>query len=291
MAAAVLLLAADLLPFSRRLAPMVDGRALTSEPSSVRLLRTQAAGARIISVGPDFMNLFPPNLPMAWGLANVHGSDSFCPRWQWDVLTRLDSITQGGRSSCLTSPVADFLAARFVLTGEPLAEELGLVLVGQPDAYLYLRPKGRPRATLVGGVRAAEEQAALETLFDPAFDASSTVVLERAKPAPPAQVGATLLEEGGPNVVRVYCLGQRAGWLVLADTFFAGWRAFVDGRQAGIEQANYAYRAVPVEPGKHTVVMAFAPSSVTVGFFLAGLGVAAMCALLAARVGKTRDDL
>ncbi len=290
VAAAVMLLAIDLLPFSRRLAPMVDGRALTSSPPSLRYLQVQASGLRVISVGPDFMNIFPPNLQMAWGIASPFGSDSFCPRWQGEVLARLGSTTQGAASPSLTSKVADFLAARFVLTALELPSETGLVPIGKPDAYLYARPKARPRATLVSGVQVAPGQAALAALFDPRTDLSATVVLEKGSDSPPASAGAALVEQGSPNLARVYCLGTKPGWLVLADTFYAGWRAFVDGKSAPIERADYAYRAVPVGAGPHKVVMAFYPATVAAGLFLAGLGLAVICALLAARVEPAGND-
>lgn len=50
-----------------------------------------------------------------------------------------------------------------------------------------------------------------------------------------------------------------AGYLVLLDSFYPGWRAYVDGREVEILQANYAFRAVEVQAGKHEVEFRYRP--------------------------------
>ena len=51
------------------------------------------------------------------------------------------------------------------------------------------------------------------------------------------------------------------GFLFLSDTYYPGWKAYVDGEEATIYRANYAFRAVPVPAGEHTVVFRFEPES------------------------------
>jgi hypothetical protein len=79
------------------------------------------------------------------------------------------------------------------------------------------------------------------------------------------------------------------GWLVLSDAWYPGWRAFVDGAEAWILRANYAFRAVAVsEPGPHRVEFVYEPPSFKAGVALtlaaAAFAVAAcvMCATTAA---------
>ena len=55
------------------------------------------------------------------------------------------------------------------------------------------------------------------------------------------------------------------GVLVLADACYPGWRATVDGRDAGILTVDGLFRGVQVGPGKHEVEFRYEPSSVDLG--------------------------
>jgi uncharacterized membrane protein YfhO len=55
---------------------------------------------------------------------------------------------------------------------------------------------------------------------------------------------------------------------VLSDLWCPGWQAYVDGNQAALLQADYAFRAVWVPLGDHLVTFRYLPLS-----FMIGLGV------------------
>ena len=59
-----------------------------------------------------------------------------------------------------------------------------------------------------------------------------------------------------------------SGYPVLLDSYYPGWHAYVDGKEARILAANYAFWAVEVRAGKHRVEFRYRPRS-----FYAGLGV------------------
>jgi uncharacterized membrane protein YfhO len=52
---------------------------------------------------------------------------------------------------------------------------------------------------------------------------------------------------------------------VLADTFYPGWQATLDGQPVEILRANHTFRAVAFPPGEHTVVFRYLPLSFQVG--------------------------
>lgn len=55
------------------------------------------------------------------------------------------------------------------------------------------------------------------------------------------------------------------GFLFLSDTYYPGWRAWVDGQETEILRANYAFRAVKVPEGEHEVVYRYEPESLRRG--------------------------
>jgi hypothetical protein len=54
-------------------------------------------------------------------------------------------------------------------------------------------------------------------------------------------------------------------FLVLSDTYFPGWKAFVDGKEEKILRANYNFRAVPLTAGTHRVEFVYDPLSFKLG--------------------------
>jgi uncharacterized membrane protein YfhO len=60
----------------------------------------------------------------------------------------------------------------------------------------------------------------------------------------------------------------------MADTWYPGWRATVDGVTTPLTLANQTFRAAVVPAGQHMVVLTYAPQSFTAGWIislLAGL--------------------
>jgi hypothetical protein len=56
-----------------------------------------------------------------------------------------------------------------------------------------------------------------------------------------------------------------SGYFVLADFFYPGWQATVDGQMAEILPANYVQRAVHLSSGDHTLIFSYRPDSLVQG--------------------------
>ncbi len=74
------------------------------------------------------------------------------------------------------------------------------------------------------------------------------------------------------NRVAIKATAQADGLLVLADQYFKGWEATVDGVPAPVQRVNHFMRGVPVTAGEHEVVFTFAPRSLQLGAALSLLG-------------------
>ena len=72
---------------------------------------------------------------------------------------------------------------------------------------------------------------------------------------------------------------QRAGLIVLADTFDRGWKLKIDGRSAPVLRANLMMRAVSVPAGSHTLVYTYQPNSLQLGALFSAVGLAILLGL------------
>ena len=136
-----------------------------------------------------------------------------------------------------------------------------------------------PRAYFAPGTeQISSNEEMLERLSAPEFPAHKTLII--ADPgALPAQEGdgrgnAEILSYGR---LRVQCgvVAEADGYLALLDSYYPGWRAYVDGKRAEILRANYAFRAVRVPAGRHRVEFVYRPRS-----FYAGLSVTSVALLI-----------
>jgi uncharacterized membrane protein YfhO len=92
-----------------------------------------------------------------------------------------------------------------------------------------------------------------------------------------------------PERVEIRATLAQPGLLVLADTYYPGWTAEVDGQAAEIVPADLYLRGVALDAGDHTVVLRFRPASVRIGLtvsLVAWMALAVAAAVLALRIGR-----
>jgi hypothetical protein len=128
----------------------------------------------------------------------------------------------------------------------------------RPGVWEVSRPL--PRAYLPERVRVIRgKEGVLEAVR--VTDPRRTVVLERNPEHCPSRSPAAgdevqfVVDE--PDRIRLRVRSAERGPLVLADSYYPGWRATVDGKPVPIVVANYLFRAVCVPAGEHEVVFSF----------------------------------
>jgi hypothetical protein len=152
---------------------------------------------------------------------------------------------------------------------EPGRFELAATLDG---LELYRNLRALPHARLVPAVeQVPDESRMLERLANPGLDPSATVLSLTAPsydPAPDALAegpGEARVTRYQTTRVDVEVDARHAAMLVLADAWFPGWRAEIDGQPARVHDAYYVFRGVMVPSGSHTVVFRYDPWTFRVG--------------------------
>lgn len=67
------------------------------------------------------------------------------------------------------------------------------------------------------------------------------------------------------NTVDILANSKNRQFLFLSDSYYPGWKAYVDGEETEIIRANYLFRAILIEPGKHKVRFDYDPLSFKLG--------------------------
>jgi hypothetical protein len=162
--------------------------------------------------------------------------------------------------------------------------EPGPVLDGfsRPPVRLYRVRSILPRARFVPkATRAMIPGDMARSLSHPDFDPAREVILDPPLAAGGMEVadgavkGRATIRDDRPENLTIEVEASGSGFLVVSDAYAPGWTAEIDGESSPLLRADGLFRAVPVEAGRHTVTMRYAPASVRLGLVMSTLGLMA----------------
>lgn len=159
------------------------------------------------------------------------------------------------------------------------------------EARVYENTSYMPRAFLVSSAIVTKPRPAiLDLLAWGKLNPRSTVVLEEPFNLPLPDEGLQEAPEAPPSRAEVVTYASDrvvvetesggSAFLVLTDSYYPGWRAYVDGREEKIYRADYLFRAVYLPGGRHRVEFLFQPLSMGLGALIT-LGTVAILVLFA----------
>ncbi|HXG51860.1 MAG TPA: YfhO family protein [candidate division Zixibacteria bacterium] len=204
----------------------------------------------------------------------LHGFDYFqeidaLARWPYsEFLAFANPLDASTQTRLLRS-----FNVRYVVAFQPLTAG-GLVLLARfpgDHAWLYEIQEPVPRAYVVGhSVAESRARRVLERLASPGFDPRAEVILNAEAPLGERRAAAASarIVSYGSRSVTVQASLDGAGILVLADSYYPGWKAYVDGKEAEIYRANLFFRAVPLGAGEHVVEFKYEPRSFRLGLIV-----------------------
>ncbi len=241
-----------------------------------------------------------PNVNAVNKLYSPEGYDPLYPKWYGEfiqsstdgrITTEFTDSTRSDASIAVSNGnddigknvtrlrVLDMLGVSYVLDREENAStEIGFPgnryrLAYEKNAWkVFLNLKAAPRFFLTSDYKMYQDKEDFEKLFFASkFNPASTILLAEnpgflASPQNPNVV--TTLQAYTPEDIRIITKADNVNLLFLSDTYYPGWHAFVDGKETKILKANWAFRAVVVQPGEHVIRFVYQPTSVTVGVII-----------------------
>lgn len=165
-------------------------------------------------------------------------------------------------------------------------ESRGIFATGIEDENalkIYENMNFLPRFYAVTDFRVMHDQGEyVKTLVDKKFQPGKTVLLDeepwqkgdadkagtgpgknRVLPECPVEVIAYRM-----NSVRLKAKCPERSILVASESYYPGWKAYVDRAERKILKANYALRALPLEAGEHEVSFVYSPLSFSIGAYM-----------------------
>lgn len=191
--------------------------------------------------------------------------------------------------------ILDLLSVRYLIykKSEVPIKNPSNVIWEDEHWYIEKRTTALPRAYIVYDVEVIKDDyALLQRLLDPSFNPKNRVILEQRPKAgySPGAAGEAMIEKYEEQRVEIRAVTDKPSLLVFTDTYYPGWKAYIDDKETPIYRANYAFRAVEIPTGTYTVRFAYEPMSVTVGGWVT-IGSFAVYGLIVLLITKPRATI
>ncbi|MFI5372967.1 MAG: hypothetical protein ACHQ52_15550, partial [Candidatus Eisenbacteria bacterium] len=295
-----------------------DSAVLGSSPSpALRFLQQGLRGDQYRMLGSP-RTFGWPAAPSLFGLADVRGVaalpveryvrylEAISPNSKWYVWQ-----SPGG---VLRHPLLDLAGMRYLVLPlgrrdpAPLLESDAAVRLAYRDEHvaIYENDAALPRARIVHAavaVRDPEEafrrlveaagasaHAAAAGLVDRVFiepSADGHAPSETPAATSKSSENVQMVPGNDPDQVELQASLAVPGWVVLADTFYPGWTATIDGVATPIHPVDLLFRGVFVPPGTHRIIFRYEPRVLYLGLALAVVGLAVSGFLLVRGAGRS----
>jgi len=222
---------------------------LNTSPIFVRELENNKIAYRHYAAYFSAREALNDNLGMRYSLHSIQSYTGLHLQWTERALTQ---ITQKGLSA---------MNCEFVISSEPLQGTSLTEAWKNRFFYVYRNEDVEPRAKLAALIAPDEGQG---------FVSSGDV-----------QGSARIIKDTSQQELTIEVQTEAPGYLILADTFYPGWKVWVNGIEKEVIRVNGWMRAVSVPTGMSTV--RFLYQSIT---FLWGLGIA-LIGILVTILGTT----
>lgn len=231
------------------------------------------------TIGLD--NYVVPNIGAFYGLDDIRGYEAMTleaysrtwPLWCPDARRTYHEVTD------LSRPFLNFLAVRHALAPRTTEPPAGWRVVREDrNARLLENTRALPRVFVPRHIRyVSDHDAAVEEMKAASdFGDVAWVFTHEVPPHTAANGDATLdvRRVGSEYTMRVRSdSGTR---VIVSESAWPGWRAYVDGRRVRIQLANRSFLSMHVPPGAHDVRLVYLPQAFVQG---RAISIATLCAL------------
>jgi len=160
--------------------------------------------------------------------------------------------------------------------GAGLADFLSVSHLTAPGDYANWTRRGTWLPLVTAGQQPVflDDTNALLTLLSPGFDPRKTVLLPveaKSLVSLTNQANAQVsLKRFAPQQIEAQVEADSPVMVVIGQTYYHRWRAYLDGQPANLLRANYAFQAVPTPAGRHQVELRYQDRAFHAGALVSG---------------------
>lgn len=267
----------DLGIFGMRFVTPVDTGQYLNENSALQFLKKDKGLYRVLPL--ENTGLYE-NMGEIYRISSLNGYHPYILRRYLEFVNIINKkspshmVSSSIHLTNYNSSLVNLLNTKYLLSAEKIESEK-FRLVWDQDLKIYENKEFLPRAFIVYRAKVIKERDKIfEELTNPHFNPRDCVILEEEPPVgmsgnfPVPDESRMEFVDYSPNNFRLKADLKKEGLLVLSEIYYPGWKAYVDGKEEKIYQADYILRAIYLNPGKHDIRFVYDPLSFKVGTYI-----------------------
>jgi len=276
----LLIFSLDLGRYFLKYNPFVDQKLIFPNTPIIDYLQKQPG---LFRIAREDTCLLPTNTWIAYGLESIEGYDPlFSESYArfFHVVNNKDYANGISRYVKLDNINANFLGAlnvKYILTlrASKLIDQLlpaGFKLVYEAGTVqIYENSQVLNRAYFVNEVKVSQDSGDfIKTLQTKNFDPTKIALIEDNFVSPELNPnhGQIIRIIHLDNYISIDTSSSQTEFMVLADSYDAGWEASIDGNKTKIYRVNGSLRGIVLPPGNHHIIFQYLPRSFQTGIYI-----------------------
>jgi hypothetical protein len=170
--------------------------------------------------------------------------------------------------------VLDLLNVKYIISYEKIEDKNLELLTNIEGVNLYRNRNYLPRAFLVDKIKiVSNNEDAISLIKNNQFIPEEEVIKEekeekKEKEGKKEDIGIVDIVDYKNEEVIIKAKMFKEGILIFLDSYYPGWRVYIDGKEDIIFKANYLYRGVYLSKGEHNVKFLYKPITFKVGLYV-----------------------
>lgn len=277
-----LLLFTELFYYAQKYLPFSPSKYLFPQTPVLDFLQHRVGNYRIAT-----FDTIPENMWTPYGFKTPDGYDTLVPLLNYEYLSYANNgnfPTSAFRASKLVnfySPLADSVSVKYVLKQSDKPAEIPSEL--NAKYYQAAFSEGRvgvfeninslPRARFVKKIINSSSKADTASLFlstptDTAIINDQIGFDPNSISSCPSDSSNVNFSQDTDNYISLTAQTDCPRLLILADAWYPGWQAHINGRPTKIYRTNHAVRSIYVPAGQHQITFSYFPSTFKIGLII-----------------------
>lgn len=249
-------------------------------------------------------DIFPANMWVPFKLSSITGYDGVYPLNIAQLLATADSgqtdtppKARWGILTNFNSKIIDETNTRFLVTVK--RDSKGQISQNGQVSNQFMLPKYKeaytdkgvtileniqsfPRVYLTKNVIKTNDKETLRLMVDENFPIKTTSISDFAwnNPSDKALKDTLSYQQVTNSHIQIRAESNIDAYLVVLDSFYPGWKAFIDGQETIIHKTNYNFRGIILPKGIHTIDFIYSPKSLKYGVIVSGISLLIIFLLL-----------